>query len=109
MYVGSSIIIGLVDFFIGLVELLLGLRVILRLFAANPDSPFVHWIYATSGTVMAPFRGIFPTEVIHRGGYVLDISAIFAMIVYAVIGYLIVSLLGWLPAQKTRGYRLTRR
>ena len=108
MYVGTNIIIALVDFFVGLVELLLGLRVIFRLFAANPDNAFVNWIYNTSGDVMAPFRGIFPPA--HLGnGHVLDISAIFAMIVYAIVGYLLVSLLNWLPPQQPRGYRLTRR
>jgi hypothetical protein len=57
---------------------------------------------------MAPFRGIFPTA--HIGnGYTLDFSAIFAMVVYAIVGYLLVSLLGWLPSQKPRGYRLSRR
>lgn len=108
MYFGASIIIWLTDLFVGLVEALLGLRVIFRLFAANPDNTFVHWIYNTSGDVMSPFRGIFPTA--HLGhGYTLDISAIFAMIVYAIVGYLFVSLLSWLPAQKPRGYRLSRR
>ncbi len=108
MYLGASIIIWLVDLFIALVEIILGLRVIFRLFSANPDNSFVHWIYSTSGDLMAPFRGIFP--VAHLGnGVVLDFSAIFAMIVYAIIGYLIVSLLNWLPPQQPRGYRLSRR
>jgi hypothetical protein len=32
---------------------------------------------------------------------VLDIPAIFAMIVYAVIGYLILALIGWVPSPWT--------
>lgn len=108
MYFGAAIITWLIDLFVGLVEILLSLRVIFQLFAANPDNSFVHWIYATSGDIMAPFRGIFP--VAHLGhGYVLDISAIFAMIIYGIVGYLLVSLLSWLPPQKPRGYRLMRR
>lgn len=109
MYMGVAIIQGLVDFFVALAEIVLGLRVIFRLFAANPDSPFVHWIYQTSTTFMAPFRGIFPSEVLRPGGYTLDISALFAMLMYAIIGYLVLSLLAWLPAQQPRGYRLAKR
>jgi hypothetical protein len=91
---------GLVNFFLGLVEALLALRVILRLFGANPNASFVHWIYSTTASLMVPFRGIFPVAVL-SGGYVLDIPAIFAMIIYAVIGYLILALIGWVPSPWT--------
>lgn len=93
---------GLVNFFLGLVEALLAIRVILRLFAANPNTSFVNWIYETTGTLMAPFRGIFPVAHIGPSGYVLDLPAIFAMIVYALIGYLILALVGLVPSPWTR-------
>lgn len=98
----------LVDLFVAVAEIILALRVIFRLFAANPSSEFVNWIYQTSGTLMAPFRGIFPSAEVSPG-HVLDISALFAMLVYAVLGYVILALLGWLPEQKPRSYRITTR
>jgi uncharacterized protein YggT (Ycf19 family) len=107
----ASILVGIVNFFIGLAEAILGLRVIFRLFNANGTSSFVHWIYQTSGTLMDPFRNIFRATATISPGYVLDINALFAMLMYAIIGYLIAALLGWvpLPAARTRRWGLHRR
>ncbi len=93
----QQLLVRLVDFFIGLAELVLILRVVLRLFNASQGASFVNWVYQTSGTLLAPFRGIFPTEVLHRG-YVLDVSALFAVLVYAFIGYLLIELIGFTPS-----------
>lgn len=78
----------LVSLVIGIIEAILGLRVILRLFGANPGTGFVQWVYDTSASLMEPFAGIFPTATV-TPGFAIDFSAIFAMIVYAVIGYLL--------------------
>ncbi len=88
----SYIIVRMVDVFVGLVMVVLGFRVLFRLFDANPNAGFVSWIYDTSDVLMAPFRGIFPPATIEPGN-VLDVSAIFAIIVYAVLGYLLTSFL----------------
>jgi uncharacterized protein YggT (Ycf19 family) len=83
----------LIHFVLGLVEIVLMLRIVLRLFAANPNASFVNWVYSTSDTLIQPFRGIFPTTVIEKS-YVLDFTALFALIIYALVG----SLLGYLVA-----------
>src|SRR3954467_4878269 len=106
MYTGNFLV-ALVDFFVGLAEAILGLRVLFRLFNANPTSPFVHWIYQTSSTLMDPFRGIFTAHEIARG-YTLDISALFAMLMYAIIGGLLVALLGMIPMGPTRPAATTK-
>ncbi|WP_353826665.1 YggT family protein [Agromyces sp. SYSU T0242] len=67
---------------IGVIALLL--RVFLLLFAANPDAGFAAFVYRVSDAYLHPFRDIFPTRDLGDGGY-LDISAIFAIIVYALI------------------------
>ena len=104
------IITRMVDVFVGLVLLVLGLRVLFRLFDANAAAAFVGWIYDTSDVVMAPFRGIFPPAVIEPGN-VLDVSALFAILVYAILGYLLTSFLASVttdapvddrPVRKTR-------
>lgn len=88
-------ITGLINFFLGLVEVFLGLRVILRLFAANPDNGFVQFIYNSSNVLMQPFRGIFPVE--HLGnGHIIDFSALFAMVIYALVALLFLAIVGWL-------------
>jgi|GEM_PF-2162652 len=62
----------------------LSLRVFLLLFAANPDAGFTAFVYRVSDAYLHPFRDIFPTRDVADGGY-LDISALFAIIIYALI------------------------
>lgn len=87
----------IVSFFVGLVAIILGLRIFFRLFNANPDATFVEWVYRTSATIMEPFRGVFSPAVIERG-IVLDIPAIFALIMYLIIGIVLMALIGLIPA-----------
>lgn len=91
---------SLVNFFTGLVALILGLRIVFRLFNANPDASFVEWIYRTSDSLLAPFRGIFPSAELERG-IVLDTTAIFALIMYLAIGALLLALVNAFPATRT--------
>jgi len=100
----ASFLVALVDFFVGLAEAILGLRVLFRLFNANATNPFVHWIYQTSSTLMDPFRGIFQAQATISPGFTLDINALFAMLMYAIIGFLLAALLGWIPAGERRSY-----
>lgn len=86
----------IINFFLILIEAILGLRVLFRLFNANPTNAFVHWIYQTSSTLMEPFRGIFSVHEIGRG-YTLDVSALFAMLMYAIIGTFLAYLLSLIP------------
>ncbi|GAA1055903.1 hypothetical protein GCM10017608_14400 [Agromyces luteolus] len=62
----------------------LSLRVFLLLFAANPDAGFAAFVYRVSDAYLHPFRDIFPTRDLSDGGY-LDVSALFAIIIYALI------------------------
>jgi uncharacterized protein YggT (Ycf19 family) len=104
MFTGN-IIVSIINFFVGLAEAILGLRVIFRLFNANATNSFVHWIYQTSGILMDPFRGIFRATATIANGYVLDINALFAMLMYAILGYLLAALLSWVPAPPVRERR----
>lgn len=96
----SSLLQRLIDFFVGLAVIILGLRVIFRLFDANGASGFVEWVYDTSGTLLDPFRGIFPNVQVDPGN-VLDVSALFAMLMYAIIGYALSWLIGSLAPSET--------
>jgi uncharacterized protein YggT (Ycf19 family) len=78
---------------VALVMLLLGF--FLLLFGANPDAPFAEWVYRGLTRVMAPFRGLFePVQL--DGRSVLDVSILFAMIVYGVAALLLRALIEWL-------------
>ena len=77
---------------LGAVEILLAMRVILRLLSANPLTPVVDLIYTVSNFVMRPFQGIFQNPVLQSGS-IIDIVAITAMIGYPIIIFLIGELL----------------
>ncbi len=66
--------------------IVLGLSVFLQAFSANPDTPFVKFIYNTSSTFLEPFRGIFPSKPVNQTGYI-DVAAIFAMIIYGFVAW----------------------
>lgn len=79
----------------GVIEFFIGLRVILKLFAANPVAPFVNWVYGTSEPLIAPFQGMFPASQL-TGGSIIEFSSLFALLVYAFIAYGIAELIRYL-------------
>ncbi|WP_349408341.1 YggT family protein [Pseudalkalibacillus sp. SCS-8] len=79
----------LVNLFMGIIEALILLRIILKLFGANPYTPFVQWIYNMTMPLLSPFRNIFPSPVI-QGRYELELTSIFALIVYGFLSYFLV-------------------
>ncbi len=62
----------------------LTLRVFLLAFSANPNTPFVEFIYKTSADYLNPFRGIFPSKAVGETGY-FDVASMFAIIIYLFI------------------------
>jgi hypothetical protein len=97
----QSFLEAILNFFIGLAELILALRVLLLLFGANSGSSFVGWVYRTSSTLISPFRGIFTSQTIGRNGHILDFTAIFAMLMYAIFGFLLSTLLHFISGSAT--------
>lgn len=78
----------------GIIEALVGLRFLFELLGANPDSPFVTWIYDWSTPLVAPFAGIFGQNAVITGAgavatSVFDWTAVIAFIVYGIIFSLI--------------------
>jgi YggT family protein len=84
-------------YIMGVVNVLLLLRLIFQAFGANRGSPVVALIYALSGALLAPFRGIF--GIAAAGESVIDPAIFVAMIIYALLAKGLVELL----------YLLTRR
>lgn len=76
----------LIDFVVGLVEIILTFRLVLKLLSANPNTPFVRWIYQSSEPILKPFNGIFPSPAL-EGRSLLEFSTLFALMVYAIVGF----------------------
>jgi len=68
---------------VGLLEVLLGLRFVLKLIAANPDSGFAAFIYGITGPFIAPFALLVGTPT--AGGIILEVTTLIAMAVYALV------------------------
>ncbi len=68
---------------LGLIEVLLAFRFILKALGANPTSGFTSLIYSLSNPLALPFRGIFPTAVAQ--GAVVEWSTLVACVVYLIV------------------------
>lgn len=90
----------LIWLFLGILEALIAIRIVLKLIGANPDSPFAAFIYDFSHIFLVPFEGVIGTPA--AGGMVLELSSIIAMLVYALLGW-IVERLVWLIFYRPRG------
>lgn len=80
-------------YLVGALEILLGLRFVLRLFGANPENPFARAIATLSGPYVVPFENLFGVPAFGGGGQVLDVNVLVAMAIYALLGLLAVRLL----------------
>jgi hypothetical protein len=71
----------------GLLEGLLALRLFLKLIGANAASPFAGLLYSFTDLFLMPFAGIVGTPA--AGSLVLEISTFIAMVVYALVAWVI--------------------
>jgi YggT family protein len=78
---------------VAIIEIFIGLRVLLKLLAANPNNAFASFVYNVAGVFLAPFFGLTGSPA--ADGVVLEIPSLIAMAVYALIGWAIVRIL-WL-------------
>jgi uncharacterized protein YggT (Ycf19 family) len=77
---------------------LLTLGFFLRLFGASTDAEFTRWVYRNVDRIMEPFRGIFPSHAVSDVS-VLDVSLLFAMVVYAIVAIAVHALVAWLTGK----------
>lgn len=87
LYRGTQI----VWYVLGLVEILLAFRFILKLLGANAEAGFTSFIYMVTGPLAAPFLAVFRISKVQ--GSIFEWTTILAMFVYWVIAWGIVKLL----------------
>ena len=91
----SRALVYLVHFFVTVALIVLTFGFFLLLFGANPEAAFADFVYRSLDRVMAPFRGLFePIQL--NGKSVLDVSVLFAMIVYGILALALRALIDWL-------------
>jgi uncharacterized protein YggT (Ycf19 family) len=85
---------------------LLLIRIVLKLLGANPLAGFSNFIYGVTNVFMAPFRNLLPT--VGTGQSQLEPSALIAIIVYALIGWVIARILTILYSRNVTVARSSR-
>lgn len=77
-------------YILGVIEVILAFRVVLKFLGANAFSGFTNFIYAISSPFAMPFSGILGTSA--SSNLIFEWSTLIAMAVYAVVAYGIVAL-----------------
>jgi YggT family protein len=90
---------------LGILEIVLGLRFVLKLIAANADSGFSVFIYGVTGVFLAPFNALVGTPKV--GGSVLEVNTLIAMAVYALLFWVLVRILQ-IGTSRTTARTITR-
>ena len=84
----------------GVLEVMIALRIGLLLVGANPASPIVVLIYGFTSLFLFPFTGLIASPTF--GSFVLEISSMFAMLIYALVAW-VVERTVWLIFYRPRG------
>ena len=78
-------VIQLIWLLLSILETLIALRIGLKLIAANSANPIVAFIYGFTYLFLFPFAGMIASP--SSGTIVLELSSVFAMLVYALIAW----------------------
>jgi uncharacterized membrane protein len=76
---------------VGVLQILLGVRFVLKLIAANPEAGFAALMYGITGPFVAPFAALVGTPT--SGGVILEVTTLIAMAIYALLFWVIVRVL----------------
>lgn len=93
---GKTTASNIVWYAVGLIEVLLAFRLVMKALGANPSSGFVDFLYAVTSVLIAPFTMIFNVATPATGdvvGSVFEPSILVAAVIYALLGWGIVKLL----------------
>ncbi len=83
-------VIQFINLLFSILEGMIGLRILLKLMAANANAVFTRIVYDFTGLFLWPFAGLTRTPSV--AGLVLDIPAIVALLVYALLAWAIARL-----------------
>jgi uncharacterized protein YggT (Ycf19 family) len=91
----AAAVVGLI---VGIVDVLIAGRFLLKLLGASDQSSFVSFIYGVTAPLVGPFRGIFGNS--GAANNVFEPAALVAIAVYALIGWGVVVLIRIATAPK---------
>lgn len=88
----------------GALEVLILLRIFLKLIAANPNNPFAAFVYNLSLIFVSPFLGLTASPAV--GGMVFEIPSVIALLVYGLLTWFVVAII-WTVFEKPRARRIS--
>lgn len=77
-------------FILGIINTLIAIRFLLKLFAANPGAGFTNFVYSATSGLIAPFTGVIHNTIIGSGNF--EWASLLAIIIYWLIAWALVSL-----------------
>lgn len=93
-------VVRVIGFIFGILELLLVLRIGLRLLEANPANAFANLIYGLTQPLVFVFATLFANPSVGPGN-VLELTTIIAMVAWAILGWALTRLV-WLALSRPR-------
>jgi YGGT family len=78
----------------GLIQLVIGARIVLLLLDAREANPIVSAILNVSQIFVAPFEGVLGTDSLNAAGSVLDIAAVVALVGWTIVELIVIWALG---------------
>lgn len=82
---------AIIKYLTGLLEIVLGVRVVLKFLGASSKALIVELLYKTTDFITAPFKFIFPNVYLEKG--VIDFTTLSAMLGYLILVLVILKLL----------------
>lgn len=89
---GSTVASRIVILVFGIIQLLIGLRILLLAIDAREGNAIVSGILSLSQPLVAPFEGILRSDALHASGSVLDLAAIVAFVGWTVVELVVLAI-----------------
>jgi hypothetical protein len=91
---GSELARRIVVLVFGLIQIVIGARIVLLLLDAREANALVSAVLNISQVFVAPFEGILRTDSLHAAGSVLDVTAIVALVGWTILELIVLWVIG---------------
>jgi hypothetical protein len=91
---GSEMTRRVILFVFGLIQIVIGLRIVLLLLDARTGNALVSGILDVSKIFVAPFEGILKTNALSSGGSTLDVAAVVAFVGWTILELIVIWAVG---------------
>ncbi len=96
-----NLVIRCVFLLIGVLQLFIGLRFLLKIFMVQSDTFVLSFVYKLTDPLIAPFLTFLPNSELHEI-FTIELASLFALIIYTFLGYFI---LGYLSKKRERWHK----